>query len=706
MVVGDRFPVGMRVLAVDDDKTCLTVLENLLRKCQYNVTTTNQAIKALEMLRKNRNKFDLVISDVNMPDMDGFKLLELVGLEMDLPVIMLSGYGDKERVMRGVIQGACDYLTKPVRIEELQNIWQHVLRRRIDSKDKNKTASEGKGCSMAGKFANEEKARYMAGECSQAMAPKNNTDQNIKLGQKRKELSEDEEEEEYDKENEEHSNQKKPRLVWDAELHRKFLAAVNHLGIDKAFPKRILDLMNVEGLTRENVASHLQKYRLGLRKPTQQPSMVAALGSSDPYLQMDSVEGFRTLSGSVGMLSTTLPSYASGGVFCRLNPPSGLRGVNSALFQPVLSQNNSMSAKAFGNMQLSMFSANQTSSLLQGIPTSIDANKFQQNRSPGIRKLSPLDDSSGFKVSSGFSDTRATVINPNNFVHDLSNNHLLLQRNSPPAQNSGAFRNHSSLGAASVNTQSFDPGICELDHNRHNKSWQGTTQISKFPTNTSAVSKVFTHDQLAQNNLKFSSSTFCSGNSPVDFSSTRAIAPPLEDARGKLQSQEGLLENILLASCYTQHQSWESDKRGCNKDMSQTFNSTKSVSPNGDTSSLGHSLDQNNSVSSEGIGASLVNPSITQSNEGEKFYSMKSNDACILRSMESQEGLMQNTFGSLNDIMSEITEQVRPNIVLVIVFCLAMISSGFNSLTDYIYFFVGVSVKGCTYDVSIIQFQF
>lgn len=51
------------------------------------VTTTSQSRTALKMLRENRNRFDLIISDVYMPDMDGFKLLELVGLEMDLPVI-------------------------------------------------------------------------------------------------------------------------------------------------------------------------------------------------------------------------------------------------------------------------------------------------------------------------------------------------------------------------------------------------------------------------------------------------------------------------------------------------------------------------------------------------------------------------------------------------------------------------------------------
>lgn len=51
------------------------------------MTTCGLAREALDLLRERKDGFDIVISDVNMPDMDGFKLLEHVGLEMDLPVI-------------------------------------------------------------------------------------------------------------------------------------------------------------------------------------------------------------------------------------------------------------------------------------------------------------------------------------------------------------------------------------------------------------------------------------------------------------------------------------------------------------------------------------------------------------------------------------------------------------------------------------------
>ncbi|KAL0376393.1 UNVERIFIED_CONTAM: Two-component response regulator ORR21 [Sesamum calycinum] len=112
--VSDQFPAGLRVLVVDDDPTCLRILEKMLKNCLYYMQSSRGCP---EFLRDNKNGYDIVISDVHMPDMDGFKLLEHVGLEMDLPVI-------------SVTHGACDYLIKPVRMEALKNIWQHVVRKK------------------------------------------------------------------------------------------------------------------------------------------------------------------------------------------------------------------------------------------------------------------------------------------------------------------------------------------------------------------------------------------------------------------------------------------------------------------------------------------------------------------------------------------------------------------------------------------------
>ncbi|XP_074297182.1 transcription factor MYBC1-like [Silene latifolia] len=74
---------------------------------------------------------------------------------------------------------------------------------------------------------------------------------------------------------------KRPRLVWTPQLHKRFVDAVAQLGIKNAVPKTIMQLMGVEGLTRENVASHLQKYRLYLKRMQNGPSSGSGDSVSD-----------------------------------------------------------------------------------------------------------------------------------------------------------------------------------------------------------------------------------------------------------------------------------------------------------------------------------------------------------------------------------------------------------------------------------------
>ncbi|KAI3423676.1 HTH myb-type domain-containing protein [Psidium guajava] len=89
---------------------------------------------------------------------------------------------------------------------------------------------------------------------------------------------------------------KRPRLVWTPQLHKRFVDVVSHLGIKNAVPKTIMQLMNVDGLTRENVASHLQKYRLYLKRmqgmSSEGPSAYDQLFASTPVPHsLDDVAG-------------------------------------------------------------------------------------------------------------------------------------------------------------------------------------------------------------------------------------------------------------------------------------------------------------------------------------------------------------------------------------------------------------------------------
>ncbi|KDP42222.1 hypothetical protein JCGZ_02952 [Jatropha curcas] len=106
---------------------------------------------------------------------------------------------------------------------------------------------------------------------------------------------------------------KRPRLVWTPQLHKRFVDVVAYLGIKNAVPKTIMQLMNVEGLTRENVASHLQKYRLYLKRmqglSNEGPSSSDQLFASTPVPQSLHESG----GGSVGGGSNGVGSGAAPG---------------------------------------------------------------------------------------------------------------------------------------------------------------------------------------------------------------------------------------------------------------------------------------------------------------------------------------------------------------------------------------------------------
>lgn len=260
----ESFPAGLRVLVVDDDPTWLKILEKMLKKCSYEVTTCGLARDALKLLRERKDGYDIVISDVNMPDMDGFKLLEHVGLEMDLPVIMMSVDGETSRVMKGVQHGACDYLLKPIRMKELRNIWQHVFRKKIHEIRDIESHETFEGIQISRNCSDLSDDGHMFGG------------EDLICGKKRKD---------FENKNDDigdHSSTKKHRVVWSVDLHQKFVKAVNQIGFDKVGPKKILDLMNVPWLTRENVASHLQKYRLYLSRLQKENDLKASFGGTKP----------------------------------------------------------------------------------------------------------------------------------------------------------------------------------------------------------------------------------------------------------------------------------------------------------------------------------------------------------------------------------------------------------------------------------------
>jgi len=106
------------ILAVDDDLLSLKLLENYLNDTSYQVTAVGDPEDALSLL--GSDDYDLVLSDIQMPVMDGFQLLKKVKLNYpELPVIMITAHGSISDAVRAIQEGAYDYLTKPLKKQDL-----------------------------------------------------------------------------------------------------------------------------------------------------------------------------------------------------------------------------------------------------------------------------------------------------------------------------------------------------------------------------------------------------------------------------------------------------------------------------------------------------------------------------------------------------------------------------------------------------------
>ncbi|KAI4340859.1 hypothetical protein MLD38_025658 [Melastoma candidum] len=266
--------VKIKILLVDDDSTILAIASMLLRTFKYEVTAVKNPADALSNLRVRRGAYDLVVTDYHMPQMNGLELQKVVQSEYNLPVIVMSADERECIIMKTLECGAAFFIAKPIKAEDVKNIWQYAVASR---KGKSVPSLYKAGVINVGHepTAGEVEVMGITGldglmdlECGGEMMDMEEVDSLVSMadikerrskrgGSKRKHKK---------KQSSQSKNPKRSKVVWTTTLHNLFLQALNQIGLDKAVPKKILEYMGIPGLTRENVASHLQKYRIFLRR--------------------------------------------------------------------------------------------------------------------------------------------------------------------------------------------------------------------------------------------------------------------------------------------------------------------------------------------------------------------------------------------------------------------------------------------------------
>ncbi|XP_055835138.1 two-component response regulator ARR10-like isoform X2 [Solanum dulcamara] len=273
--------VENKILLVDDDATCLPAVAIILSQCNYQVVTVKHPMDALSTLQIKGDSFDLVVTDVHKPDMNAFELQQVITQVFELPVLSMSADNKEGTILKGL---------KGVSVDDLRDQGMYTT---LQEK-KGKRAVPGKSAMKQGKQGKDNSVNFTLPTKSQ--------------------------------------------IIWTESLHNKFLEAIRNIGFDKAAPKKILDHMKVPGLTKDNVSSHWQKYRMSLRRGTDASCRIQV-----PDINLTSRANQSTIaSGTLGYLTGSLQHLKNKGkevdavldpvrnysVFHNVNATQGSQGID------------------------------------------------------------------------------------------------------------------------------------------------------------------------------------------------------------------------------------------------------------------------------------------------------------------------------------------------------------------------------------------
>ena len=119
----------VNVLVIDDDEAMLAMLASMLKGLRLNPITAIDGADGLEKVKTR--KVDLIITDLMMPNMDGFEFIKKIRqINANIPVAVISGHGDVNNVVSALSHGAYNFITKPFTVKEIENVIMRGLRLR------------------------------------------------------------------------------------------------------------------------------------------------------------------------------------------------------------------------------------------------------------------------------------------------------------------------------------------------------------------------------------------------------------------------------------------------------------------------------------------------------------------------------------------------------------------------------------------------